>query len=102
MFYGCRSLIFLDIRNFNINPTANYENIFGHCNQNLILCYEETINGNIKNELKTYKNNCTCSDNSYKFFKNKNSCIVDCSKDDIFKFEYNNICYKSCPERTCI
>ena len=27
-----------------------------------------------------------------------NSCIDDCSKDDTYKFEFNNICYKECPK----
>ena len=30
----------------------------------------------------------------------KNILIDDCSKDDVYKYEYNNICYTSCPRGT--
>ena len=30
----------------------------------------------------------------------KNICIDFCYNDDIYKFEYNNLCYKSCPNGT--
>jgi hypothetical protein len=30
----------------------------------------------------------------------KKKCIDDCKNDDTYKFEYNNQCYKNCPEGT--
>ena len=101
MFFGCRKLISLDFRNFNINPAANINKIFNSCNNKLIVCYEGTIDETIKNELKKFTNNCLCFQNSYKFFHDKNECIDDCSKDDKYLFEYNNVCYESCPTGTC-
>ena len=35
-----------------------------------------------------------CPQNYNKLIKEKNKCIDDCKKDDIYKYEYNNICYK--------
>ena len=35
-----------------------------------------------------------------KLIKNKKRCIDECYKDDIYKYEYNNICYKKCPNGT--
>ena len=35
-----------------------------------------------------------------KLIKEKNKCVDDCSKDDIYIFEYNHICYKYCPNNT--
>ena len=31
---------------------------------------------------------------------NKSQCIDNCKNDDIYQYEYNNICYKVCPEET--
>ena len=101
MFDGCKKLISLDLRNFNINQDANISQIFNNCNENLILCFQETIDEKIKNEIKNYTINCSCFDNSYKFFYNKNECIDVCSKDGELKYEYNNICIRSCPSETC-
>ena len=69
--------------------------MFKNINQNLVLCYNET-NANITFELKeSNKNNCTCYQNSYKFLYGKNRCIDSCSKDTIYKMEYENICYQN-------
>ena len=35
-----------------------------------------------------------------RFLINKNECIDNCSKDEIYKYEYDYICYESCPKRT--
>jgi len=35
-----------------------------------------------------------------KLITNKSKCINDCKNDDIYKYEYNNICYKRCPDKT--
>ena len=39
-------------------------------------------------------------EDSKKLIIEKNIFIDDCSKDDIYKYEYNNICYISCPKGT--
>ena len=38
--------------------------------------------------------------NNDKFISEKNTCIDDCSKDDIYKYEFNNSCYNNCPNNT--
>ena len=40
-----------------------------------------------------------CSNNN-KLISEKNICIEECSKDDIYKYEYKNKCYISCPKDT--
>ena len=51
--------------------------------------------------------NCSindCSDNwntkQKKIITEKNICVYDCSKDDLFFYEFKNKCYKTCPEGT--
>ena len=65
-----------------------------------------------------YKNNCyqkcqyyyyneenkyICTDNCSgiydKLIVNTNKCIEDCENDNIYKYEYNNICYRECQNR---
>ncbi len=100
MFENCSSLISLDLRSFITTPNSDRDNMFKNINQNLVLCYNET-NANITFELKeSNKNNCTCYQNSYKFLYGKNRCIDSCSKDTIYKMEYENICYQTCPNGT--
>ena len=52
------------------------------------------------------KHNCTednkCPEKYNKLIKEKNKCVNNCSKDKIFKYEYNNTCYKKYPEQTQI
>jgi hypothetical protein len=37
-----------------------------------------------------------------KLIEAKRKCISNCSKDNIYKYEYNNTCYESCPNNTYI
>mgnify|MGYP002623978106 CR=1 FL=1 len=43
-----------------------------------------------------------CISDYNKLIKEKKECTNDCSKDNIYKYEYNNECYSSCPEDTII
>ena len=45
------------------------------------------------------QNNCF-KNNINKFILEKSKCIDNCNNDDEYRYEYNNICYKSCPKRT--
>jgi len=107
MFNGCTSLISLDLRSFNINSSSIiiYQDMFYGCNYQLRYCYnEESMPTEIKGQLSNFQNfNCSddCFTNSInKFIIEERRCIDDCSKHDIYKFEYDNICYKSCPNGT--
>ena len=42
----------------------------------------------------------SCPDEQPKLIIAKKRCIDDCSKDNIYKFEYNNLCYENCPNGT--
>ena len=43
-----------------------------------------------------------CPDKYNKLIERKKKCTDNCSKDNIYKYEYNNKCYKSCPNNTHI
>ena len=45
-------------------------------------------------------NNLECPEKYKKLIKNKKKCIDECIKDDIYKYEYNNLCYQQFPENT--
>ena len=45
------------------------------------------------------KNN-SCPENYNKLIIKKNKCINKCKNDDLYKYEYNNICYDKCPNGT--
>ena len=45
-------------------------------------------------------NGKTCPSDYKKFIENKNKCIDNCRNDNSYKREYNNTCYKSCPNGT--
>jgi surface protein len=102
MFEFCSSLISLDLSNFIIQPNSNKEYMFYKINENLVLCFDETKANIISDLYISNKKNCTCYQNSYKFFYEKSECIDSCSKDEIYKLEYENICYQACPNRTQI
>ena len=46
--------------------------------------------------------NNSCVDSHKYLINNTKQCIEKCSRDIIYKYEYNNICYKSCPNGTYI
>ena len=62
-------------------------------------CYQN-CNYYYFNESNDY--NCIekCQGKYNKLIKDLNKCIDNCTKDDIYKYEFNNICYKSCPYGT--
>jgi len=106
MFYNCISLISLDLYNFNASSADIYD-IFVNINDNLILCINEENNPNIISYLSlqnpNYYNNCSdiCFNKTIKIKINENNtCSFDCINDEVYKFEYKNMCYESCPNGT--
>ena len=64
-------------------------------------CYEKCGNYYYLNESKHYF--CTQGDScpqNFKLIKEKGKCIDECYNDDLFKFEFENICYEQCPNGT--
>ena len=107
MFYNCSSLIYLDLNNFITTSSANINDIFYNINDNLIFCINENNNPDIIYYLKLqnskYYNNCSdiCFNKTIKIKINENNtCSFDCINDEVYKFEYKNKCYKSCPNGT--
>ena len=54
------------------------------------------------NSIIIYKctENQNCPEKYNKIIKQKNKCIDECTKDDIYKYEYNYACYEYCPPET--
>ena len=109
MFIGCSSLISLNLINFSTSSMQNLYNMFNYANMDIIYCLDQNnipkIVEQIKELNKNYKNNCSdiCFTNhNNKIIFKKNLCISDCKNDDIYRFEYNNLCYESCPNNTHI
>ena len=103
MFYSCTSLIRLNLINFNIKEGTSIGCMFNRVNSNLIYCINDQSESYIGTQLtNNYKKNCSdlCFKNYSKFIYGKNICIDDCNNDIEYKFEYNNICYNSCPYGT--
>ena len=65
-------------------------------------CYEKCDYNYYFDKSNKYHCEQTCPIEYNKIIKEKNKCIDDCKKDDIYKYEYNNICYQQCPNETII
>jgi len=69
-----------------------------------LYCYEDCDYYYYFNESNEYF--CTetnkCPEKYNKLITEKMKCIDNCSNDDIYKYEYNNTCYESCPNGTHI
>ena len=106
MFLNCTSLISLNLNNFIISNKTNCTYMFFGINSKLKYCLDSiiSISKNIIKELP--RNNIkNCSDSCFsnkqnKFLIQDNKCIDNCTKDEKYIYEYNYICYESCPKRT--
>ena len=69
---------------------------------NNINCYKECEYYYYFDELDKYQ--CTssynCPNNYIKLIEEQNRCIDKCKNDNIYKYEYNDICYTKCPNGT--
>ena len=102
MFYYCIKLVSLNINNFHISNLTNFDKFIEGSNKDLILCLDDSIDSKfisiINSTNNNYKNDCSdiCFNKSKKIKSSENPiCLLNC--DDDYIFEYNNICYKSCP-----
>ena len=70
-------------------------------NQNIENCYPYCNNYYYFDENNEYHCNTSCPE-GYKLIEDKGKCIDDCSNDNIYnyRYEYNNVCYQSCPTDT--
>ena len=106
MFNGCNSLSYLNFYNYNSQLLKYNYDIFFKTKNNLIICVsKEFYKESLLKELS--KLNCpifSCSKN-YKEIKkkliyNNDSCIDNCQFNTIYKYEYEDRCYKECPKGT--
>ena len=65
-------------------------------------CYEICNHYYYFDEFNIYKctNNKTCPEKYNKLINEKNKCIDECKNDNIYRYQYNNICYEHCPDGT--
>ena len=100
MFSDCSSLHSLNLSNFyfNLSIDISYDYLFSECNEYLIYCINEEKQDILKKLLNQFTYNCSyfCSKESKKLINGTNICIENCGNDA--KYEYKNICYKSCPD----
>ena len=98
MFEFDNSLEFINL--YSIRIKNNMKPSF--ISENLIICINdiETLNF-----LQINKNNNDCSkfcfDKGLKINLKYNICVLYCSEGE-YKYEYNNICYEKCPNKTFI
>ena len=102
---GCFSLKKLNLLNFEIKTAViHYDEMFSNVNNNLLYCIDKSKAEKIKSQLNDLSNN-NCNDicftnNQSKFIPERYKCVLNCSEDEAYSYNYNNICYKSCPEGT--
>ena len=90
-----------DAQNNNcIECKLNY--IFLYNPLNISNCYSKCDFYYYFDEFNNYR--CTekynCPEEYSKLIVDENKCIKECKNDDIYKYEYNNKCYSTCPEKT--
>jgi len=111
MFYSCSSLISLNLVNFDHSSvTRSINRMFVEINKDTIFCINKTKTPYILNQIKEVLNNNfinDCSHNCFsstktKIIEEQKICISDCVNYEDFRYEYENICYKECPENTYI
>ena len=122
-FYNACSLISLDLSNFNTSSLSIFRNTFSYCkslvyvnlisfvefgyveinnlfygeNGNLTYCIDENKAPRIAASFSNLNKDCNniCFSESRKIIVEKKKCIDKCINDDIYIYEYNDICYKS-------
>ena len=103
MFNNCQSLISLNLKTFTTESLSNSENMFFNIKDSLKYCINEGISIEIINQINSYtEEDCNelCDTNLNKFISEKNKCINNCYNDDTYIYEYENICYTTCPTGT--
>ena len=100
MFKNCNNLIFLDLRYFDTSSVTKINNIFDGFNSNFVYCINNNTSNNLISKLNSYNFTNNCSDVCFYEYKkiiyDIKKCVFNCP--DEYKFEYNDICYSSCPD----
>ena len=109
MFYSCSSLIYLDLRSFNTSSVVYSSGMFDNIRQNITMCFIDSLDIHsdafmvslVNYYIFNCSNECFSSEN-FSLILEKNKCVLECSNDDTYKFNYNGICYEKCPNNTNI
>ena len=103
-FKGCKNLMILDLNNLNFSNVEIYDYIFEDINNNLSFCINGNENSPIFEKLLSLQNNnCPCYLNpENKIIFENYKCLNNCNNDNFYIYEYNNMCYSSCPNGTKI
>ena len=86
MFYGCESLISLNLYNFTFENVSDFTNIFYGSYPYLSLCINTTKAIKISEYIQSIKINCSniCfQNNNHKIIIEKNICIENCTESNI-------------------
>jgi surface protein len=105
MFSECGSLISLNLNSFDTSLVNENMNMFNGCNPKLTICINGIKANNIISLLSDFKQECNdlCFINvDHKLIREDYKCIEYCNNDTKYKYEYNNICYETCPNGTHI
>ena len=105
IFDGCSKLEILNINSFVQNNYIDFSDLFKDISKELVYCLKEkSENQEIINILqnKNAINNCTfiCKNRNEKIISENYMCIVECSQNNNYRYEYNNICFNKCPNGT--
>ena len=107
MFSGCVNLKYINFSKYDNHLNIATSNIFYGTHENLIVYINDLTHENIINlipELSSMR--CMTNDYSlnsksvYKVINDNKICINECYKHEVYKYEYNSICYIKCPKRT--
>ena len=105
IFYNCKSLIALNLLNFNTSNVNTTNDMFAYCNESLIYCINtNNLKEEIASQLTNYLNNdCSnvCFLEYHKIILEERKCIAMCNYSN-YKYEYNGLCYETCPEGTYV
>ena len=105
IFSNCESLLSLNLNNFfkTYNRYSYYiPNIFDKSFKKLVYCLdiEQDKKNKVMEKLSDFQYNCTdiCFQPERKIIIEELKCVLKCN--NIYKYEYNGICYKRCPNGT--
>ena len=103
MLYGCSSLVSLNLKSFNTSSLSSGHDMLEEIGENPVFCIDQSKNQNIEisSHIKDFIIDCdnlcfTNEDN--KFILETKKCIISCSNDEKYRFEYENICYENCDD----
>ena len=102
MFSGCTSFFYLNFYNLDIDDTKSWQDIFKNVPKNSVICIN---NPNVKNLILESDRISFCTNECANILHtkiniNNKVCVESCSKAGENIYDYNNVCYKNCPNGT--